>query len=434
MLFKYSDHTGRQFISCRNRSAAVLDRNVRYFNDLKSLLLQQPQPQQQQPHDSASSVSGSSVLPIASLPPALQALQLPTVQSITCEMCGFLYPQLVRYPFPLAVVPLFVTLTDGRTQLATTSDPSSGFSIMGSVPDDAVLASRTLVADPARRHLEITNTRSDSRLHLFPFTRSTEIDQICSYLQRVDEIANVEHVSRLYNTTTATTTRPLATPPQSAAATTTTTACDTSTSDATAPSTAPPAADYTGSPAAPDRCRYWFNHICTEGWVMYLLQPDGRTLVHREAMLKVKPASARERHWSEFDQAFQAQVLEAVYKLYDKHASQLSSAALRQELDLIAIPYRLHGESANELQLRQAVWDNYWERFEQQIMTFAAAIPNHRTVKPANAPRVLVLCGLPGSGKSTFCNALTLRQPTGWSRVNQDEVCLQAPSRCNCSC
>lgn len=442
-FFKYTDPSGRRYVSCRNRGQPILSPDVRYFVDLERLLrtAKSSTPTSDTSDTSDTSAAPASTAPSAvdtvidldALPDGLQLLREPEIQSVSCEMCGYLYPQIIKYPFPLALIPLHATFVDGRIRLPSTDTGVSA----ASIPPQALAASFTLVADVARHQLEVTQTvPGRSRVHLFPTPRSVELEQICSYLQRFDEGTNRTHVMRLYASWASDAASPPTDQQAPVATTCTDTTCSTTSTTSSSsnkpPSSAPRAqpskSPFVGSSAAPNQCRYWYNHLLTEGWVLALLGDDGTTLVHREAMLKVKPQSARERHWAQFDLACQAHVIEATYKVYERGTERVTPDALRAELDMVALPFGLHRESSHDEVMRRALWDDYWQRFERQIMALATSLPNHRKPKNPAGPRVLVLCGLPGSGKSSFCAALFARQPNAWERVNQDEVRLRARS------
>jgi len=62
--------------------------------------------------------------------------------------------------------------------------------------------------------------------------------------------------------------------------------------------------------------------------------------------------------------------------------------------------------------------DSQWQKWSKDIMDLIFGIP-HPTKRSTGLPQVLVMVGIPGSGKSTIANELVT---LGWERVNQDEM------------
>lgn len=63
-----------------------------------------------------------------------------------------------------------------------------------------------------------------------------------------------------------------------------------------------------------------------------------------------------------------------------------------------------------------------WKQLGQEIMKFLTGIPN--VLAPnyqKSVQKMIILCGLPASGKSTFANRL-IEHNSHWARVNQDEM------------
>jgi predicted kinase len=89
-------------------------------------------------------------------------------------------------------------------------------------------------------------------------------------------------------------------------------------------------------------------------------------------------------------------VLLALEQLFIKD-KPITEENLRQELDM------------NDVQ---------WQRWSKDVMDLISGIP-HPTKRSVGVPQVLVMVGIPGSGKSTIANQLV---QLGWERVNQDEM------------
>jgi predicted kinase len=134
--------------------------------------------------------------------------------------------------------------------------------------------------------------------------------------------------------------------------------------------------------------KYEYNHFATEGKVLYCVDKNGYVI--DRTMYKVKPKDIEEVHWQTFDKDMQERVREAVRKI-KMNEEAISEETLCQELDMG------HKE---------------WSKFGRQVLAFA----NSNGEQEA---KVVVMCGLPGSGKSTIANIMKAR---GWVRVSQDEL------------
>lgn len=60
-----------------------------------------------------------------------------------------------------------------------------------------------------------------------------------------------------------------------------------------------------------------------------------------------------------------------------------------------------------------------WAKWSRDIMQLVAGMPNPNREVKIMLPQVLIMVGVPGSGKSTIANQLV---EMGWERVNQDEL------------
>lgn len=134
--------------------------------------------------------------------------------------------------------------------------------------------------------------------------------------------------------------------------------------------------------------KYEYNHFITEGKVLYPLDAKGN-LIDR-TMYKIKPSDVEEVHWQTFDDSMKNKIVEAVRKI--KLADEkISEETLMQELDM---------------------GPKEWSKFGRQILTYANAEGDQEA-------KLVVLAGLPGSGKSTVAKIM---ERHGWVRVNQDEL------------
>jgi predicted kinase len=135
--------------------------------------------------------------------------------------------------------------------------------------------------------------------------------------------------------------------------------------------------------------KYEYEHFAVEGKVLYLLDDDGICI--NRTLYKVKARDVEEVHWQTFDATMQGRVREALDKL-GRDELKPTESNIREELDM---------------------GPKEWDKFGKAIMTYAGANPGK------DERRVLVLVGLPGSGKSSIARQLESR---GWVRVNQDEL------------
>jgi len=135
--------------------------------------------------------------------------------------------------------------------------------------------------------------------------------------------------------------------------------------------------------------KYEYEHFAVEGKVLYLLDSNG-FLVDR-TMYKIKPKDIEEVHWLSFDKTMKARVVEAVKKV-KMNEEKVSEDTMMDELNM---------------------GPKEWARFGALVMGY--------TTNGVDASqRVIVLVGLPASGKSTIAGILDRRD--GWVRINQDEL------------
>ena len=140
--------------------------------------------------------------------------------------------------------------------------------------------------------------------------------------------------------------------------------------------------------------KYEYEHFAVEGKVMYLL--DENCEVINRTLYKIKPSDVEEVHWQNFDSTLQGRVNEAVKKILSED-QVVTKELLQAELDM---------------------GPKEWGKFGDDVMNYYNR--NHRD-GDANTKKskMIVLVGLPGSGKSTVATAL---EKHGFVRVNQDDL------------
>jgi len=147
----------------------------------------------------------------------------------------------------------------------------------------------------------------------------------------------------------------------------------------------------------PENC-YWFEHFLVEGWVLYALDESGA--VPDGAVFALKPPDTCQSHVEKFDVGIQTKTLMALRELRGKGKSVITQGNMKTELNFS---------------------NSQWTRWGKDVMELVEGIPLPRNIRdmPKNAQRVMILVGIPGSGKSTFSKQLVGR---GWERCNQDEL------------
>lgn len=141
---------------------------------------------------------------------------------------------------------------------------------------------------------------------------------------------------------------------------------------------------------------YRTGNFILEGKVVFLLN-DFNGTASRTSIYKMKPADTSRSHAEMFDVSMQTHLFEALEKLYNKGLT-LNAETLRSEMDMSP---------------------RLWLKFGEKLMETARNRPCPTLASLRPTPKLLVIMGLPGSGKSTIANKLT---QVGWVRVNQDEM------------
>lgn len=142
------------------------------------------------------------------------------------------------------------------------------------------------------------------------------------------------------------------------------------------------------------RHKYEYEHFITEGRVLYLLDTSGNVI--NRTLYKIKPRDVEEVHWSTFDRALQNRVDEAIMKLGIAELP-VNDANLASELDM---------------------GPKEWSKWGRAVNKYIAERDAVKAVK-TSTNKVLVLVGIPGSGKSTYAHKL---EADGWVRINQDDL------------
>jgi predicted kinase len=143
---------------------------------------------------------------------------------------------------------------------------------------------------------------------------------------------------------------------------------------------------------------YAFNNFVVEGKVIYLLGEDDYAVSRHEGIFKIKPDDIELSHSVMFDQALQFKALEGLSKLYSK-GNTLTEQNMKKELNMT---------------------ERIWKSFGNDIMELVQGVPNLSAYKES-PQKMLIMVGVPGSGKSTVANRL-LTMNKNWVRVNQDEL------------
>eukprot|EP01116_Phalansterium_solitarium_P019118 TRINITY_DN524_c1_g1_i1.p1 TRINITY_DN524_c1_g1~~TRINITY_DN524_c1_g1_i1.p1 ORF type:complete len:534 (+),score=191.84 TRINITY_DN524_c1_g1_i1:195-1796(+) len=107
LIFKYRDRAGNLYLSAKSKGSVFLVNGP--FGQFATLTLR------------ALQLDGD-VMSASGPPGQLEPLLLPSMQSMTFELCGQLERHLVQYDFEVALKPLFVTYADGSIAPARNSD------------------------------------------------------------------------------------------------------------------------------------------------------------------------------------------------------------------------------------------------------------------------------------------------------------------------
>lgn len=141
---------------------------------------------------------------------------------------------------------------------------------------------------------------------------------------------------------------------------------------------------------------YRTENFITEGKIIFLLN-DFNGTASRSSLYKLKPSDTIRSHAEVLDIGMQTQLFEAIEKIYSRGLTM----------------------SADLMKSEMMIADRLWARLGDDIMRMTANRPNFTQAANRKSPKILIVMGLPGSGKSTIANKLT---KLGWTRVNQDEM------------
>eukprot|EP01087_Luapelamoeba_hula_P011952 TRINITY_DN3323_c0_g1_i3.p1 TRINITY_DN3323_c0_g1~~TRINITY_DN3323_c0_g1_i3.p1 ORF type:complete len:259 (+),score=42.37 TRINITY_DN3323_c0_g1_i3:194-970(+) len=134
---------------------------------------------------------------------------------------------------------------------------------------------------------------------------------------------------------------------------------------------------------------------------------------------KIKPADIEDSHYEQFDLSGQTRVLQAVQAILERPSTPTPSTS--------APPPTMPPAPAL-IQSELGFTDKMWKRFESDITALLQDRPNPYVPATAqleqqpHTQRMVLLIGLPGSGKSTLSERLLAAAPDTIFRVNQDEM------------
>lgn len=314
-VFKYQDTKGQTFVSVMPRGQAFLRGEI--FESLCTLL--------QIAVDSRRTAAQSSAT--AQLNKVFPLLSQPEVQSVTYELIGKQFAQLVAYDFDNKLQPLFATTFDG------TLIPQALLSASVIPVKDGEDPTSLLAEDAAVLSGEFGPFDFDPSL-LGSFSKT--------YRARSLELNRKFRESRGL------------------------------------------------------KDGYRTENFAAEGKVVFLLN-DFNGTVSRSSLYKIKPSDISKSHIEFLDVGMQTQMFEALEKIYSRGLA-LSPALMKSEMEMS---------------------DRLWGRIGGEIMNIVTNRPNFSRAADRKTPKMLVVMGLPGSGKSTIANKLA---KVGWTRVNQDEM------------
>jgi len=139
----------------------------------------------------------------------------------------------------------------------------------------------------------------------------------------------------------------------------------------------------------------FYENFVLEGKILYLLN-NNNELINRSSMFKVKPKDIFKSHFPIFDVGLQIRIFESLDKIYQR-GEKINRETMKMEMDIS---------------------EKGWQRFNIDIMEQIKDLPNPYFQKEGDL-HMIILAGLPGSGKSTVAKEL---EQMGWIRVNQDDL------------
>ena len=314
-VYKYQDARGATFVSAMSRGHASLRGEL--FDAFCSLL-------QINLDNRRTAAAASSTTQLNN---AFPILTQPEIQSVTYELIGKQFAQLVAYDFDNKIQPLFATTTDGTM-----------------IPQ-ALLSANVI---PVKEDANVQDLLADDAAVIsgefgpFDFDASLIGSFSKAYRTRALALNNSFRESRGL------------------------------------------------------KDGYRTENFITEGKIIFLLNDFNGTM-SRSSLYKLKPADTIRSHAEILDVGMQTQLFEAVEKIYAR------GLAMTPEL----------------LKSEMQIADRLWKRLGDDIMRMTANRPNFTQSANRKSPKILIVMGLPGSGKSTIANKLA---KVGWTRVNQDEM------------
>eukprot|EP01080_Neovahlkampfia_damariscottae_P003008 gene3008-5018_t len=152
--------------------------------------------------------------------------------------------------------------------------------------------------------------------------------------------------------------------------------------------------------------RYEHDHFIVEGKVLYALDEKGFIL--KRTMYKIKPKDIEEVHWGTFDQQMEGRVKEAVEKVVVRELD-FTYENLREEMDMR---------------------DKEWSKFGDTVKYYVECILKPKQMKlPEDKRMMIILIGLPSSGKTRFANQIKSKKKvhisSNLTHSKSKDICLK---------